>query len=81
MRRGSYLLVGHLEELERGLLQVGGCLLDVLSCFRVLVGQHVPDLGDLLLQLGALRAGGGNMMSGQRQAVGLSATGPNSVPR
>ena len=54
----SYLLVGHFEEFERGLLQGGGRLLDVLSRFRVLVGQKIPDLRDLLLELGALR---GNM--------------------
>lgn len=51
----SYLLVGHFKELEGRLLQGVGRLFDVLSCFRVLVGQNLTDLDDLLLQLGALQ--------------------------
>lgn len=53
----SYLLVGHFKEFEGRLLQGVGRLLDVLSCFRVLVGQNFTDLCNLLLQLGALREG------------------------
>lgn len=54
----SYLLVGHFKEFEGRLLQGVGRLLDVLSRFRVLVGQDFTDLCNLLLQLGALRGGG-----------------------
>lgn len=51
----SYLLVGHFKEFEGRLLQGVGRLFDVLSGFRVLVGQNFTDLGNLLLQLGALQ--------------------------
>lgn len=55
LRSISYLLVSHFKEFEGRLLQGVGRLLDVLSRFRVLVGQNFTDLCDLLLQLGALR--------------------------
>lgn len=61
----SYLLVGHFKEFERWLLQGGRCLFDVLSRLRVLIGQKISDLCDLLLQLGALWMGGTGRMNKQ----------------
>ena len=50
----SHLLIGHLEELERGLLQLGDGALDLLGVHLVLVGQLVPHFRDLLPHLGDL---------------------------
>merc|ERR1719189_2795680 len=51
-----HLLVSHLEELQRGLLEVGDSLLDVLGVHVLLVLQFVSHLHNLLLHLGHILA-------------------------
>ena len=51
---GRHLLVGNLEELERGLLQLVDGFLDLFGVHAVLVGQLVADLADQVANLGHL---------------------------
>lgn len=46
----TYLLVRHLEQLQRRLLQGTDGLADLLWIGFVLVGQNFPHLGDFLAQ-------------------------------
>ena len=51
MATHTYLLVGHLKQLEGLLLEVGGLLADLLRRLVVLVGQQLLHLRHLLTQL------------------------------